>query len=54
MNYVIKKEKVNLKKNYEIICTQISTSIFSILGFNFFKKLIKDNTIHLYNIKKKW
>ena len=52
MNYVIKKEKVNLKKNYEIICAQISTSIFSILGFNFFKKLIKDNTIHLYNIKK--
>ena len=53
MSYVIRKEKKNLKKNYEIICTQISTSIFSILGFNFFKKMIKNNIIHLYNIKKK-
>ena len=53
MTYVIKKEKINIKNNYKIICTKISSSIFLFLGFDFFKRLVQDNIIHLYNIKKK-
>ena len=39
MNYVIKKEKVNLKKNYEIICNQISTSFFQFFLVSIFLKI---------------
>ena len=53
MNYKLTKVKNNLKNNYKIICSQIKSSIFFYLGFNFFKKMVLDNIIHVYNVKNK-
>ena len=53
MAYQLIKTKKNIKQNYEIICNEITTSIFSYLGFDFFNDLVKNNIIHIYNIKKK-
>jgi len=53
MTYQLIKTKKNIKQNYEIICSEITTSIFSHLGFDFFNHLVKNNIIHVYNIKKK-
>ena len=52
MDYILTKEVNNLKEIYKIICTQIKSSIFIYLGFNFFKRMVLDNIIHIYTIKK--
>ena len=53
MNYKLYNVKYNLKENYSIICSQIDTSIFIYLGFDFFKELIKKKILYIYNIKSK-
>tara|TARA_B100001057_G_scaffold486148_1_gene566846 strand:+ start:12 stop:578 length:567 start_codon:yes stop_codon:yes gene_type:complete len=53
MKYKLMKVKNNLKNNYKIICTQIKSSIFFYLGFNFFRKMVLENIIHVYNVKNK-
>ena len=53
MNYKLYNVKYNLKENYSIICSQINTSIFIYLGFDFFKELIKKKILYIYNIKSK-
>ena len=52
MNYQLVKKEKNLKKNYQIICKNIRSSIFCYLGFNFFNKMVLNNFIHVYNIEK--
>lgn len=51
MNYTLIKEKNNLKKIYRIICTKIKSSIFIYLGYNFFKKMVLNDIIHVYTIE---
>ena len=52
MNFQLVKKEKNLKKNYQIICRNIKSSIFCYLGFNFFNKMVLNNFIHVYNIEK--
>ena len=44
------KKKYDLKVVYELICKKISTSVFKILGFNFFIELISKGYLHAYVI----
>ena len=53
MNFKLIKTKKNLNKNYKIISNKITSSIFIYLGFNFFKKLVQNDIIHIYNVKLK-
>ena len=46
------KTKKNLKIIYDIICSNITRSIFIKLGFNFFNHLAQNNKIHIYFVKK--
>lgn len=52
MNYQLVNKKKNLKKNYQILCKNIKSSIFCYLGFNFFNEMVLGNFIHVYNVKK--
>lgn len=51
MKIKLVKTKNNLKKIYDIICKNITNSIFIKLGFNFFNHLVKNNKIHTYFVK---
>ena len=53
MAFKLIKTKNNLNNIYDLICKNIVDSIFLDLGFNFFKDLVLNNTIHVYTIKNK-
>ena len=50
MRYKLVKKKDDLKVVYKLICKKISTSVFKILGFNFFIELISKGYLHAYVI----
>tara|TARA_B100001248_G_C27376382_1_gene454500 strand:+ start:1239 stop:1805 length:567 start_codon:yes stop_codon:yes gene_type:complete len=52
MSFKLTKTKKNIKSNYKIICNQIKNSIFSHLGYSFFEQLVRNDIIHVYNIKR--
>ena len=51
MKIQLVKTKKNLKTIYDIICDNITSSIFIKLGFNFFNHLVQNNKIHIYFVK---
>ena len=51
MKIQLLKTKKNLKTIYDIICDNITSSIFIKLGFNFFNHLVQNNKIHIYFVK---
>jgi hypothetical protein len=53
MNYKLIHSKKNLNKIYKIICSQIPSSIFAYLGYNFFKTMVLKKIIYIYSIKNK-
>jgi len=52
-SYTLKKIENNTYYLFNLIRTEIPSSIFSSLNFNFFNKIIKEKIIHLYIIEYK-
>ena len=50
---LLKHKTNNLNKIYKIISKGLPSSIFVILGLNFFKKMVLSKLIHVYCIEKK-
>ena len=53
MTYKLVKTNNNLKNIYDIVCKNITDSIFIYLGLDFFKNLVLNKIIHIYCIKDK-
>ena len=53
MSFKLINIEKNFYKSYEIISKNIPSSIFSVLGFSFFKYLISKKNIKIYLIVKK-